>query len=68
MDIVEGNGRFYLDDKVESVSTGSSFSIQRNQVHSIENISKKNLVIIEVQIGDYLSEKDIHRLKDKYER
>ena len=66
--IVEGKGRFYLDGKVESVTTGSSFSIQRNQVHSIENISKKNLVIIEVQIGDYLSEKDIHRLKDKYER
>ena len=36
--------------------------------HCIENIGKKNLEIIEIQIGKILKETDIIRLDDPYKR
>ena len=34
----------------------------------IENNTKKNLILIEVQTGNYLEEDDIYRFEDKYNR
>jgi mannose-6-phosphate isomerase-like protein (cupin superfamily) len=36
--------------------------------HRLENISASDLVIIEVQTGEYFGEDDIERLEDKYGR
>jgi len=36
--------------------------------HRLINNTNKTAELIEIQIGDYLNEDDIIRLKDKYER
>jgi mannose-1-phosphate guanylyltransferase len=38
------------------------------QVHRLENESKIDLVMIEVQVGEYTGEDDIVRIEDAYER
>ena len=42
--------------------------LSKRKVHRIENKSKKDLVMIEVQTGEYLEEDDIQRFKDIYIR
>ena len=42
--------------------------ISVKEIHRIENNTKKNLVLIEVQTGNYLEEDDIYRFEDKYNR
>ena len=37
-------------------------------LYSIENNTKKDLVLIEVQTGNYLEEDDIYRFEDEYNR
>ncbi len=44
------------------------FEKAKKEIHSIENTGKANLILIEVQTGSKLSEKDIVRLKDSYGR
>ena len=48
--------------------TGSVLHVGRREVHRIENPTAEPLVLVEVQIGDYLSEDDIVRLEDDYAR
>ena len=40
----------------------------KKEIHSLKNIGKKNLILIEIQTGSKLSESDIVRLKDEYGR
>ena len=42
--------------------------IEKEEVHRIENPTKSEAMIIEVQVGDYLGEDDIVRLEDIYGR
>ena len=49
-------------------NVGSSFFISKEEVHSLENTGKDPLILIEIQIGENLSEEDIVRLEDKYGR
>lgn len=66
--IVRGNGLIKIEKKETKAKRGDSFSINPKEVHSIENIGKTSLEIIEVQLGNILSEDDITRLEDKYDR
>ncbi|MDC3024361.1 mannose-1-phosphate guanylyltransferase/mannose-6-phosphate isomerase [Alphaproteobacteria bacterium] len=59
--ITKGKTKFLLK------SNESTF-IKKGEVHRIENNTKKNLVIVEVQTGNYLEEDDIYRFQDKYNR
>ena len=34
----------------------------------LENVSKENLIVIEVQLGTYFGEDDIIRINDPYDR
>ena len=42
--------------------------VKKGEIHRIENKSKKDLIMIEVQTGEYLEEDDIKRFKDIYKR
>jgi len=42
--------------------------IPKKTIHRIENIGKNSLTIVEAQVGNYLSENDIIRYRDKYGR
>ena len=57
--IIEGDGIFTLDDVERNVSVGDVLIIKKGQKHSIKG--NNDLKLIEVQIGEELSEDDIQR-------
>ena len=65
---VSGKGIASVGGKDHPVQNGSAVDIPARQTHRLENSSTENLVIIEVQTGDYFGEDDIERLEDKYGR
>jgi len=66
--VVSGKGKAIVGDKNISLHTGSVLDIPKKAKHRVENSSAENLVIIEVQTGEYFGEDDIERLEDKYGR
>lgn len=66
--IIKGNARVTIEDVINDYSEGDTIVIPKRAKHRIQNISKKNLVFIEIQTGDYFDEDDIIRLEDDYNR
>ena len=59
--IVDGSGLFILDGKVKTVSRGDTAFIKPGMKHAVK--ADTELHIIEVQIGDELTEEDVERLE-----
>lgn len=57
--VVSGRGEVVLDAEVQSIAPGAVIDIRPLQMHAVRSFS--NLRIIEVQLGDPLSEEDIER-------
>ena len=66
--IVTGTGIITLDSKEIPVKAGSVIDVPLGAVHRIANTGTERLVFIEVACGDFLSEDDIIRLQDDYQR
>ncbi len=66
--IVRGRARITLDGRDISLSAGESIDIAVGSAHRVENPGDEDLVLIEVQQGNYLGEDDIVRLEDDYGR
>lgn len=66
--IVTGKGLVTLDGKEVAVGPGSVVDVPVGAVHRIANTGKDKLIFIEVACGDHLSEDDIIRLQDDYNR
>lgn len=66
--IVTGQGLVILDGKEVPVGPGAVVDVPVGAVHRICNIGKEKLVFIEVACGEHLSEDDIVRLDDDYNR
>jgi len=66
--IVTGKGLVVIDDKEIEVGPGSLVDVPLGAVHRIGNTGDDKLVFIEVAFGDNLSEEDIIRLQDDYDR
>ena len=66
--VVQGKGELKLNDKIIPVITGQIIHIPVKAKHQIKNNSNKDLIFIEVQLGEYVGEDDIIRLEDKYGR
>jgi len=66
--VVNGMARVTNGDKVFLLNTNESTFIPAGHVHRLENPGVIDLVMIEVQSGDYLGEDDIVRLEDSYGR
>ena len=66
--VVAGVGVAIVDGKKKSLRTGSSLDIPKAAKHRVQNSSDENLIIIEVQTGEYFDENDIERFEDKYGR
>ncbi len=66
--VVKGKGLVTLGDRSVAVKVGSSVNISRGCFHRIKNTSKSNLVLVEIQTGDYFGEDDIERVEDDYGR
>ena len=66
--VVSGLAEVTRDDEVFLVDTNESTYIKAGCKHRVTNLGLIDLVIIEVQSGDYLGEDDIVRFEDVYGR
>jgi mannose-6-phosphate isomerase len=66
--VISGKGMAIAGDKRKSLRAGSSIDIPRKAKHRLQNSSDENLIIIEVQTGEYFGDDDIERFEDKYGR
>jgi mannose-1-phosphate guanylyltransferase len=66
--VVSGTAIVTVDDEVKLVRPNESTYIKMGQVHRLENEGKIDLVMIEVQVGEYTGEDDIIRIDDIYAR
>jgi mannose-1-phosphate guanylyltransferase len=66
--VVSGTAKVSCDDKTFLVAANASTYIPIGTRHRLENPGVMDLVMIEVQCGDYLGEDDIVRFEDKYGR
>ena len=66
--VIKGRAKVTRENEKFTLELGDSISIEKEQIHSLENLGSSPLEIIEIQTGDYLEEDDIIRLKDIYGR
>lgn len=67
--VAHGTGTVQIEKSVINVSCGSSLFVPMVAKHRLTNTDEnENLIITEVQIGDYLGEDDIVRYEDIYGR
>ena len=66
--VVTGTASVTVDEQKFLVRPNESTYIKMGQVHRLENHGKIELVMIEVQVGEYTGEDDIVRLDDSYGR
>ncbi len=66
--VVSGMAEVICDDRVFFLSSNESTYIKAGSKHRVRNPGKIDLVLIEVQSGDYLGEDDIVRFEDMYGR
>ncbi len=66
--VVSGIARVIRDDETYFVNINESTFIPAGRKHRLENPGMLELVMIEVQSGDYLGEDDIVRFEDNYGR
>lgn len=66
--VVEGTAYVTIGAESQTVMEGSSVYVPRGAKHRMANRGSTPMVLIEVQIGNYLGEDDITRYEDLYER
>ena len=66
--IVSGEGLVVVNNLTVAVTSSSVVDIPVGVLHRMANLSKKPLVFIEVACGDKLTEEDIIRLHDDFDR
>ena len=67
--VVSGTASVILEDSEFVVGYGGIVDIPQRAVHRlINNDETEDLIVIEVQIGDYLGEDDIVRVEDDFGR
>jgi mannose-1-phosphate guanylyltransferase / mannose-6-phosphate isomerase len=66
--IIRGQAKVVLGGSIIDAYPGKYIFIPKQTKHQIVNDSHKNLVLSEVQLGDYFGEDDIKRYSDKYGR
>ena len=66
--IVEGTALVTIGEKEILLKQNESTYIPMGELHRLQNPGKVEVVLIEVQVGDYLKEDDIVRVEDDYKR
>lgn len=66
--VVHGTATCTLGEEHLVVKQGGRVDVPCKQLHRIANDGDSELIIIEVQLGDYLGEDDIVRFEDDYGR
>ena len=66
--VLQGTATVTVGDKILQLKRGETVYIGKETRHRLANESKENLIIAEMQIGEYLGEDDIVRFADHYGR
>ncbi|NNC12989.1 phosphomannose isomerase type II C-terminal cupin domain [Planctomonas sp. JC2975] len=66
--VAAGTASAVIDGETVTAELGQTITIAVGQPHRIVNDQDVPLVIVEVQLGDYLGEDDIVRLEDDFGR
>jgi mannose-6-phosphate isomerase-like protein (cupin superfamily) len=66
--IVQGTAEVTVDDVVCTIGAGESIEIPKGAKHRCANPGDVDLVLVEVQRGDYFGEDDIVRYEDDFGR
>ena len=66
--VVRGVATCVIDGEVVVAHPGESVDVEQGAKHRLSNEGTEELVIVEVQRGDYTGEDDIVRLEDDYGR
>ena len=66
--VVKGNGEVILGESIINIYPGKYIYVPKGCKHKIINNSQKNIVVSEIQLGEYFGEDDIIRYQDKYNR
>ena len=66
--VVEGEVHVTIGDDVMVLQCDESIYVPLGSVHRLDNRSDGDVVLIEVQCGDYLGEDDIVRIEDDFGR
>ncbi len=66
--VVSGIARVHYGNKFHDLNVNESTYHDKEVIHALENPGKDPLVLIEVQVGEYLGEDDIVRYDDIYGR
>ena len=65
---VRGEAAVTRGKEVIRLLPGGSIDIPLGALHRVESVGVENLVVIEIQMGEYLGEDDIERFEDDYGR
>jgi len=66
--IAKGRARVQIGETAAIAEAGASVQVPRRAVHRLANVGRTPLVVIEVQRGPLLDERDIVRLDDDHGR
>ena len=66
--VARGEALVTLDAKDFRLPVGAMLEVPLGAAHRLANPGASELVVVEVQLGDYLGEDDIRRLSDDYGR
>ena len=66
--VLSGPAKVLLEGKEYTLSSGHSIDIPIKAIHSLQNPYENDIEVIEIQMGDDLSEDDIKRYEDIYGR
>ena len=66
--VVRGEAAVTRGKEIVRLLPGGSIDIPLGVLHRVESVGKEDLVVIEVQTGEYLGEDDIERFEDDYGR
>lgn len=66
--VVSGVARITRNGELIILQAGGSIDIGMGDIHRIQNDGEVDVVLIEIQLGDYFGEDDIERLENDYGR
>ncbi len=66
--VINGTATVRCEDTVTHLGVGESASIPCGNIHRLSNETAEPLCLIEIQLGEILSEEDIERFNDDYGR
>lgn len=66
--VLKGKAKIMVEQEVEELKKGDHVFIDKNTKHRLSNPYDEILEVLEVQTGTVLSEEDIERFEDDYDR